>query len=271
MTSYLAVGHVCVDELVGREDRLGGTVFFSAGQAAAMGCDVSVLTSCTPATAERARRQLGAAVALDVVDAPDDTRFEFGEDAERGPQRLGSTATRLDDLGRHAGVDVLHLAPVFNELGPALIDSARGRAGFVGATPQGLLRGTSATGALTFVAANWPAGDFADAIVLNDEEYTDLRRIGLLDGFGGLVFRTLGPDGAAVLRHDVELARHRPAPAEDDARPQRTIGAGDVFAAAAFVAMASGDDVEVALGVAVEAATAYVRRSSDAPSFVDPR
>lgn len=284
---YQVLGHVCVDELPGRPDRLGGTVFFSAGQAAAMGCDVTVVTTCTPGTAARARAELAPTIALDARQADTDTRFVFGVDAESGPQRLASRAPVLDTLGGPA--DVVHLAPVFAELSPGLIAAARDAA-FVGATPQGLLRGVDADGRLTFEADRWPTDPaFADAIVVNEDEHRDLAAVGLLDRFDGWVFRTLGPRGATVERAGVEVARHEPsstgnataggapgAPGSTtvdgvgvvDVAPQRTIGAGDVFAAAAFVAMASGATAPDALALAVNAATAYVRRPTDEPTFV---
>lgn len=268
--TYVAIGHVCVDELVGQPPRLGGTVFFASAQAAAMGCTVTVVTSCTVDTATSARATLPPGSALQVHEADQDTRFGFGVDAEEGPQRLASVAPSIDSFVADQLPDILHLAPVFNELTPALIATAREQARFVGATPQGLLRGTDADGALEFRADNWPdLPDFADAIVLNDDEYAHLHGIGLLRGFEGWVFRTLGPTGAALIRNGVEVARHELDPDAPSVPPQRTIGAGDVFAAAAFVALARGDAPGDALRVAVESATAYVRRPSDVPEFVD--
>ena len=261
--TYVAVGHLCVDELHDAPERLGGTVYFSAAQAAAMGCEVSIVTSCTADTAARARRSLPDGVALEVLGSGEDTRFRFGPDADVGPLGLVSTAQMLDVVPDDLLPDVLHLAPVFNELSPALIATARDHARFVGATPQGLLRGTTPQGALRFVADHWPAvADFADAIVLNDAEHDHLGGIGLLDDFPGLVFRTCGPEGAALFHGGVEVARVE---LEDSppVPPQRTIGAGDVFAAAAFVALARGDLPEAALDVAVRSATAYVQRPTD--------
>lgn len=268
--TYVAVGHVCVDELLDEPSRLGGTVFFSSAQAAAMGCSVTVVTSCTLDVAAEARAALPAGTALQVHPTDHNTRFGFGADASDGPQQLLSVAPPIDSFVADELPDILHLAPVFNELTPHLVASARERARFVGATPQGLLRGTDDDGGLVFLADNWPAqADFADAIVLNDDEYEHLHGIGLLGRFDGLVFRTLGPAGAAVLRHDEEIARHELDPDEQSVPPQRTIGAGDVFAAAAFVALARGDAPDAALRIAVDSATGYVRRRSDEPTFVD--
>lgn len=269
MQTYVAIGHVCVDELTGAPSRLGGTVFFSSAQAAAMGCRVTVVTSCTVDVAAAARAELPPGTTLEVHPADHDTRFGFGVDAEAGPQRLISVAPPIDTFAADELPDILHLAPVFNEITPALIASARERARFVGATPQGLLRGTDADGGLVFLADNWPdLPDFADAIVLNDDEYRHLHGIGLLDRFAGWVFRTLGRDGAALLRGGDEVARHELGPDRPEVAPQRTIGAGDVFAAAAFVAMARGDEPADALATAVRAATGYVRRPTDQPLFL---
>ena len=266
---YVAIGHVCVDELVDAPPRLGGTVFFSSAQAATMGCRVTVVTSCTPDVATDAAAALPAGTALQVHDTGRDTRFGFGPDAADGPQRLLSVAAPIDSFATEGRPDILHLAPVFNELTPNLVATARERARFVGATPQGLLRGTDADGGLVFLADNWPERrDFADAIVLNDEEYAHLHGIGLLDRFDGLVFRTLGPAGAALVHHGDEIARHELDPDQRPVPPRRTIGAGDVFAAAAFVSLARGDSPAAALRIAVASATGYVRRPTDAPTFV---
>ncbi|HNI33919.1 MAG TPA: PfkB family carbohydrate kinase [Microthrixaceae bacterium] len=267
---YVAVGHVCVDELFEQPERLGGTVFFSAAQAAAMGCEVTVATSCTSEVAARARRLLPDGTDLQVTPTNLDTRFEFAERAELGPQRLLSIASTVNGFASERMPDVLHLAPIFNEIDGDLLRTARDRAHFVGATPQGLLRGTNADGALRFVADHWPdVDDFADAIVLNDEEYLHLAGIGLLDRFSGWVFRTLGAEGAALLRRGVEVGRRPLGPWNVEVPPPRTIGAGDVFAAAAFVSLARGDDPTAALGVAVRSSAAYVRRTSDRPVFTD--
>ena len=261
---------MCVDELVDQPPRLGGTVFFSSAQAAAMGCAVTVVTSCTLEVAADARAALPDGTALQVHPTDHDTRFGFGVDAAEGPQRLLSVAPQIDSFVADELPDILHLAPVFNEITPRLVATARECARFVGATPQGLLRGTDESGGLVFLADNWPAqSDFADAIVLNDDEYEHLHGIGLLDRFDGLVFRTLGPAGAALLRRGEEIARHELDPDEQPVLPQRTIGAGDVFAAAAFVALARGDAPGDALRIAVDSATGYVRRAADAPTFVD--
>lgn len=268
---YVAVGHLCVDELATGEERLGGTVFFSAGQATAMGCRVTVVTACTAETAARARRQLPAAVELVVADAAVDTRFGFGADAALGPQRLVSRAPvieRLPDLGP---VDVLHLAPVFAELGDALLGGVpKDAARLVGATPQGLLRTATGDGALGVDPAHWPTARFADAVVLSHDEFDHVTGAGLLDADAGLVFRTLGPDGAE-LHVDGHVAAECAPVGWTDVDAQRTIGAGDVFATAAFVALASGAAAADALGVAVASATAYVRRPEPRVRFVDGR
>lgn len=281
---YVAVGHLCVDELATGEERLGGTVFFSAGQAAAMGCRVTVVTSCTSATADRARRELPDAVELVVDEAAVDTRFGFADDAALGPQRLVSRAPTIDRLPDVGPIDVLHLAPVFAELGGALLgdallgDALLGDAGasaarLVGATPQGLLRTTTDAGTLGVDPAHWPTGRFAEWLVLSHDEFDHASDAGLLAASGrdgGGVFRTLGPDGAELWTDGGVVAACAPVDTAGVV-PQRTIGAGDVFAAAAFVPLASGASATDALVAAVASATAYVRRPTTSPTFVDGR
>lgn len=271
---YVTVGHVCVDEIPGAPDRLGGTVFFAAGQAATAGCEVVVVTAGTAATVAELGRVLDGPVRVRAVPAAADTRFGFGPDAGIGPTHLVSSAPALDvESLRAVGDpppgpgDVVHLAPVFGELTGELIDAAAGTGAFVGATPQGLLRSTDAAGRLVLTADAWPVQVLAaDALIMSDAEYALMAELGLLESYVGLVFRTRGPDGASVYRGGVELARCRPA-ATRDVDPTRTIGAGDVFAAAAFVALAGGADPGAALDAAVSSATAYVQRDSAAPAY----
>ncbi|MEZ5320871.1 MAG: PfkB family carbohydrate kinase [Microthrixaceae bacterium] len=260
--SYLVVGHVCVDVFPGGSaPRLGGTVFYATKQSTALGNHSTVVTACTPATRSRLVEALGSDVEFVTLDAIEDTTFEFGRDAARGPRRLVGRAPLLTSLPEGC-FDVIHLGPVFGELSGELLESARRRGRFVGATPQGLLRGTTADGRLTLVADRWPdAPRFADAIALNDEEFAHLRAAGVLSGYDGIVLHTLGPDGACAYRGGVEVARHVPAPSDTVVVAEHTIGAGDTFAATAFTALAAGASVADAVETAVEAATAYVRRS----------
>jgi sugar/nucleoside kinase (ribokinase family) len=234
-----------------------------------MGCDVTIVTACTEATEAELRAHVQGSVKLAVTPSSDDTRFGFGPDADAGPTRLVSAAPRLTSIGDEQDVDIVHLAPVFNELEPSLIAASARHARFVGVTPQGLLRSTSPDGSLTLAASNWPVEvAAADAMVMSDAEYAHLSGLGLLDGYGGWLFRTLGAEGASLHRDGVEVDRRRPV-VRFDVEPQRTIGAGDVFAAAAFVSLARGNDPDEALDVAVSCASTYVQRTSAEPSYVD--
>lgn len=232
-----------------------------------MGAEVTVVTSCTDSTAARARVALGDGVRIVVDEAPVDTRFGFDRDASSGPQRLSSRASRIDRLPHGIDADVLHLAPVFAELGPALL-GGDGPARWTVATPQGLLRTAGPDGKLGVDLDGWPPGDFADAIVVSHDEFAAIDAAGLLAGFTGWVYRTLGPDGAELWRHGARVAACRPVD-DVEVTAQRTIGAGDVFAAAAFVAIATGAEPVAALEVGVAAATAYVRRTDAEPEYFD--
>lgn len=273
VSDFTLIGHVCVDEVEGGGSRLGGTVHFAAGQARALGCDVRVITAATESLARSLFDAHDGALDLDLLESPADTAFGFNEHADGGPSKLLSSATVLDPgavalllAGRERGT--VHLGPIANEFAPGLIEMARAGADYLGITPQGILRRFAPDGTFDFDASGWTSAvHLADALVVNETEYDALVDLGLLDGFEGLVFRTLGSSGATVSRAGVVLAERQASRTEPVADPAHTIGAGDVFAAAAFLAHAAGESADDALEVAVELAGAYVHRGTDEPAF----
>lgn len=270
--AYTLIGHVCVDEVAGGT-RLGGTVHFAAGQAVALGCEVRVITSATTDLARRLWDAHDGTITVELQQSATDTRFGFSTEADGGPARLLSGADPLDAaaVALHvAGATrgTVHLGPIANEIDELLIGLVRRGADYLGITPQGLLRSFNPDGTFGFDTSGWPdAVKLADAIVVNEAEYLALEGLDLLDGYEGLVFRTRGPEGATVSRCGIVLSEHR-SHLTGDVDPARTIGAGDVFAAAAFVAHSEGESPEDALEVAVEVASHWVHRDTDDPVFV---
>ncbi|HPB45903.1 MAG TPA: hypothetical protein PLP95_08635 [Microthrixaceae bacterium] len=279
---YTLIGHVCIDELDDGTDRLGGTVHFAAGQALALGCEVRVITSATARLAQRLFDAHDGAIELDLRESDGDTCFGFDPTADDGPARLLSAAAPIDAgavamLLAAADRGTVHLGPIAGELGPGVVEMARAGSDYLGITPQGMLRAFAEDGSFVVDPSGWhDAVLSADALVLNDGEYRRVDQLGLLAGYDGLVFRTLGRDGALVMRGGTVLAQYASAlgghleGANDRPRPvnpDRTIGAGDVFAAAAFIAHAAGESPADALEVAVELASHWVHRDSETPCW----
>ena len=148
------------------------------------------------------------------------------------------------------GVDteILHLAAVARET-PA---SWHGRAGFVGLTPQGLLRDWDADGRLELAKrAAIPLPERLDAVVISDLELgawqalataaRDARR-GARAGsharsHAPLLAVTAGPGPTTILLAGGETVQ---IPTPTITRPLDDLGAGDVFAAVLFISLRDG-------------------------------
>lgn len=260
MSTYLTVGSICWDLLDGvAPPRLGGSAVFASQTALAAGWEAVVVTSGT-AELEAATRAALPDIEVMVQRSPTDTAFGFDAQLERGPQRLVGQAAPIDLEARHAAslvsrADLVHLAPVMGELGPASFDQAR-RAPFLGVTPQGLLRSADADGNLQR-GARYPApwARLADAVVLSESEVDRLRDPAALRLTRTAVTR--GEDGCIGYSGEEEVAVDG---IEVDAGAAATIGAGDVFAAAYFVALATGSPFGDALRKANATAAAHVAR-----------
>jgi sugar/nucleoside kinase (ribokinase family) len=262
---YATVGHVTVDVLEDGTRRPGGSAFYSAVQAARLGLRTLVVTQGESAVIEALLDPFRDLFELQVVPAARTTTLMTAGLGPDRRQRLLAWAGPMPDRLALA-TEILHLAPVAREL-PA---GWRGEAPLVGLTPQGLAR-------------RWPhpAGDVrpvtadgfellagrCDAIVLSREERTSceqLLRAGL--GEGALVAVTDGAGPNVILRPgEPELRLAVPALEQvaDD------LGAGDVFAAAWFAALAEG--MQVADAAAFANAAAAVRMGGVGPDAIGDR
>jgi sugar/nucleoside kinase (ribokinase family) len=234
-------------------------VLFAARNACAAGWRTVVVTSGTDALADAARHALDG-VEVMVQPSAADTVMVFGDQTERGPQRVPTVADPLD-LAR-AGVagmaaDVVHVAPIMGEVGPGLIDQIGARSR-VGVTPQGLLRRRNRAGRLELVvsADPWWAAQ-VDAVVLSEDEHRHLA--GTVDLRRAAVAVTRGPRGCWGWQGDdrVELAGVPVLPS-----PAGTIGAGDVFASTLFMALADHAAFGDAMDQANRRAAAHVAGST---------
>lgn len=258
MSTYVAIGSVCWDEVEGDEERrLGGSVLFSGRVAQAAGWDVQVLTS---GTAELEAAVKAALPDVEVIVQPSkhDTVMWFGRDAELGPQAVPTVADPidLDAASVHLqAATVVHLAPIMGEVTHELLAAVAG-APFVGITPQGLLRrrheGSHRLGLLAEPGTWWAQG--TDAVVLSESEHARISEPLAVGGRAVAVTRGAGGCIGWCAGEEVDL----PGIPLDAVAPTGTIGAGDVFAGALFLALAEGRSFADAMDRANRRAAAHV-------------
>ena len=258
MSTYVAIGSVCWDEVEGDDERrLGGSVLFAGQVALGAGWEVRVITSGT-AELEAAAKEALPGVEVIVQPSAHDTVMWFPLDADLGPSSVPTVADPIDlrsSSVRIAEADVVHLAPIMGEVTPELIASV-GAASFVGITPQGLLRSrapeTNRLGLLDDPGTWWADG--ANAVVLSESERA--RVPGDLGAPGRAVAVTRGEHGCIGWCDGDEV--DLPGIAIETVSPTGTIGAGDVFAAALFIALADGLPFAAAMAAANRRAAAHV-------------
>jgi sugar/nucleoside kinase (ribokinase family) len=262
---YVTVGHVTIDVLADGSRRPGGSAFYSALQAARLGARALVLTRGVREEIEGALAPFASELELHVEPAAHTTTFATSGAGSTRAQRLLSWAEPIPARALHA--EILHLAPVARELHG---DWAQTRAPFVGLTPQGLVRewrredrlvelGTPAAGARELAAR-------CDALVLSEHELASCAA--LLDAArlaGASVAVTAGASPTRLLAAGEELVLG----VLDVESPRDDLGAGDVFAAAFFVALAEG--LAPADAAAFAHAAAAVRLEGRGPRAVAAR
>jgi hypothetical protein len=258
VSTYLAIGSVCWDEVEGDDERrLGGSVLFAGQVAHAAGWDVRVVTS---GTAELAAAAQAALPGMEVIVQPSehDTVMWFPHDAELGPSAVPTVADPidLDAVATHLdAATIVHLAPIMGEVTPQLVDAVS-RVPFVGITPQGMLRtreGDDHRLALVDAPSPWWART-AGAVVLSESEFAHIGES--LLGDGRAVAVTRGERGC-IGWCDGDVV-DLPGIALDAISPTGTIGAGDVFASSLFLAMAEGRPFPEAMDRANHQAAAHV-------------
>lgn len=254
---YTTVGHVTVDVMGEGIRRPGGSAFYSALQAARLGRRARIVTRGVGTEIEALLEPYRGELELEVQEAPCTTCLQT---LGKGPERAQRVLAWAGALEGELAIDseVLHLAPVARET-PR---SWRGAAGFVGLTPQGLLRTWSQredrVRLADLRAEQLPA--HCDAAVLSRLERPFCAP--LLDG-RTLVAVTDEAAPTELLLRDGEAVRTAVPPVE---RIRDDTGAGDVFAAAFFLALAEGRDARAACAFANAAAA--VRLSGEGPEAV---
>jgi hypothetical protein len=266
---YVTVGHVTRDEIglgTGRASvQPGGSAFYSALQAARLGMRTLILTQGVPEEIEALLAPYRGELDLRVIPAPHTTALSTRGIGVARTQRLISWAGPIVEP-LELDTAILHLAPVARET-PVRFS---GRAGFVGITPQGLIRRWEQgedlqlvqldTGSLLGEVPSAPAGDASlrgdislvaldpallpssfDAAVISEQECESCHALfSAARDCDAQVAVTAGARPTTVHlapsmgRSVVQTAPPTLVVERDD------LGAGDVFAAAFFLALAAG-------------------------------
>ncbi len=253
---YTAIGHVTIDVLGDGSRRPGGGAFYSALQAARLGLRTLLITRGGARELDELLAPYRHELDVEVLDAPHTTTLlTVGAGAERSQRMLAWAGPIVAE--RTLDTAILHLAPVARE-SP---ESWRGSPAFVGLTPQGLARYWSGDGAHIVEAAPTRASEElarrCQAIVLSDSERASCAALIAAAGeAGALVAVTAGAHPTVLLEpggRELELDVPTLEDAVDD------IGAGDVFAAAWFVALHEGRPALEAAAFATAAAAVRMR------------
>ena len=250
---YTTVGHVTVDVMSDGSRRPGGSALYSALQAARLGQRTLILTQGDPRELEALMEPHRAELELEILPAAQTTTLSTSGAGDERAQRVLAWA---GPIAENLPIDtaILHLAPVARETPRRW----RGDAGFVGLTPQGLLRDWPQQSGQIFLTLpdqrRIPAS--VQAMVLSELESESCEQL-IADATdaGAVVAITAGARPTTV-----RLAGGRSLLVEVPpvAHPREDIGAGDVFAAAFFVALAEGRTPEHAAQFATAAAAVRI-------------
>jgi hypothetical protein len=239
---YTTVGHVTADVMADGSRRPGGSAFYSALQAARLGRRTLILTRGVREELEELLAPYRGEFELEVLAAAQTTTLRTSGVGAARSQRMLAWA---GPIGGEIAIDtaILQLAPVARETP----NRWRGRADFVGLTPQGLVRawdgGDARIAPLALEASLLP--ERCDAIVISETERHSCAS--LLAGASsarapatarGAVLAITAAAAATELHLPGGEIEHVEVPEVANLRDD--IGAGDVFAAAFFIALTDG-------------------------------
>lgn len=232
---YTTVGHVTADVMSDGTRRPGGSAFYSALQAARLGKRVLILTRGAPGEIEELLEPYRSELELRTLAAPETTTLQTRGSGLHRSQRVLAWAGGFDE-DIVIDTSILHLAPVARETPRRW----RGGADFVGLTPQGLVRDWAGENREIRPSPPDPARIpvSCDAIVLSEAERTSCARL-IADAAraGTTVAVTAGAAATTILLAGDHTLTVDVPPVES---PGDDVGAGDVFAAAFFIALQEG-------------------------------
>jgi sugar/nucleoside kinase (ribokinase family) len=240
---------VTVDVMADGSRRPGGTAFYSALQASRLGMRTLILTRGSPPEIERLLEPHRDELEVEIQAAEHTTTLlTSGAGAARSQRVLAWAGPIEGELAIETSI--LHMAPVAHET-PRLWS---GTAGFVGLTPQGLARRWGADGEMSLATVQAGAlPEPCDAIVISEvERAAGAELITRARAAGAIVAVTAGHRPTTIMMPDGETLL-APAPAAE--LDGEDIGAGDVFAAALFIALHEGREPSDAAAFAGAAAS----------------
>ncbi len=249
---YVVVGHITKD-LTAEGYRLGGTAFYAARTAAALGWRVGLVTALEPGTG----LELDEEIQVRRSTAAATTTFEnIYRDRERVQRVLAVapplTLEAVPPAWRKA--DVIHLGPVAGEVAEKMLTAFPHS--FLGLTPQGWLRQWDDGGRVSYRQWRPKSLEGVKAMVFSDEDVApDPEAVAWYARRVPVTAVTLGERGCRIYCGD----QVRELPAFPVVAGDIT-GAGDVFAAAFFCALARGHDPFWAGRFANSAASFLVER-----------
>ncbi len=263
---YTTVGHVTVDVMADGSRRAGGSAFYSALQAARLGARALIVTRGVRTEIEALLAPYRDELELDVIEAERTTTLQTWGVGRSRAQRMLAWAGEIDADVR-LDTAIVQLAPVARETPTHW----RGDARFVGVTPQGLVRDWSARDRRIVHCALDESllPRRCDAIVFSESERESCSALLAAPPAGApppIVAVTAAAAPTELHLPDGELAHvvvPTVAPLCDD------VGAGDVFAAAFFIALADG--AEAGAAAAFANAAAAVRIAGSGPGAIGDR
>jgi sugar/nucleoside kinase (ribokinase family) len=238
---YVTVGHVTVDlPAADSSRRPGGGAFYSALQASRLGLRTLIVTQGSAPEIETLLEPYREELELRILPAPATTTLATSGSGKARTQRVLAWA---GPIAEQLSVDtqILHFAPVARET----TAKWRGHADFVGLTPQGFARAWDEDGQIVpaplpsdqaSLSALLPNG--CNAVVISEQERAGCAPLLAAAAAGGAVLAiTAGASATSVQPPAGEIARVQTAAV---AEPRDDLGAGDVFAAAFFIALHEG-------------------------------
>lgn len=258
---YFAIGHACQD-VVPDGYEVGGTVTFALRVAQVLGCKTRLVTSTGPDYPFAAALP---GTAVHNIPALQTTTFENVITSHGRVQTLHARAHTLtpNHLPSTWPVpNIIHLAPIANEISPELIKRlAALPSSCLCLTPQGWLRTWDEAGHVS--ACGWAAAadilPLATAVVVSREDWPDTDTFETFRRHAPLLVVTEGADGCQVYHQGERF--HVLAPSVSEVE---TTGAGDVFAAAFFVHLHRTGDVLAAAQFANQLAAHSVTQATPA-------
>jgi hypothetical protein len=240
MIDYLAIGHVTEDVWRDGSRTPGGGVMYSSRTARRLTQNVGIFTT--------------AALTFDTIGTFPDIRVQRLISAKTTefeniytPQgriqitRPSPTLLEPQDCFLLREAEIVHLAPVCNEVSSAFADAVR-RDVFLALTPQGWLRRWDASGRVTQDPAYWTdAGKMlarANCVVTSIEDINgDWQVAHKWAAQTRLLVVTQGAEGCTAFINGEGV--RVPAPQVEEVEPT---GAGDIFAATLFLSLQRGND-----------------------------